>query len=303
MEYRDLTFGVEIEFTGITRNKAAGIIASYFNTTPRYVGGSYYTYEITDGFARTWRICRDSSISTETKTRNQRIVCASEEYSCELITPPLNYPDIEDLQEIVRLLRRGGMFVNSSCGIHIHIGASQFDPKHLRFLCNMVYAKQNLIYSALKVESCRISYCKKIKPEWIKKLNNKKPLSMEKFSELWYGEHDGYRGARYNRSRYCIINLHPLLSGRQPTIEFRCFNSTSHAGVLKSYIQLSILIAAAALNAKSASSKETIPTTGNEKYTFRVWLLKLGMIGDEFKTARLHLLKNLTGNMAWRDRA
>jgi len=29
----------------------------------------------------------------------------------------------------------------------------------------------------------------------------------------------------------------------------------------------------------------------NEKYTFRTWLLRLGLIGDEFKTARMHLLK------------
>ena len=41
----------------------------------------------------------------------------------------------------------------------------------------------------------------------------------------------------------------------------------------------------------------------NEKYTFRTWLLRLGMIGDEFKTARTHLLKNLEGNIAWRDPA
>ena len=27
------------------------------------------------------------------------------------------------------------------------------------------------------------------------------------------------------------------------------------------------------------------------------------MIGDEFKTARLHLLKNLEGNIAWKDPA
>jgi hypothetical protein len=27
----------------------------------------------------------------------------------------------------------------------------------------------------------------------------------------------------------------------------------------------------------------------------------LGLIGDEFKTARHHLLKNLDGNIAWKD--
>ncbi len=31
--------------------------------------------------------------------------------------------------------------------------------------------------------------------------------------------------------------------------------------------------------------------------------MRLGLIGDEFKTARQHLLKNLEGNIAWRDPA
>ncbi len=30
------------------------------------------------------------------------------------------------------------------------------------------------------------------------------------------------------------------------------------------------------------------------------WLLRLGFIGEEFKTARLHLLKNLDGCIAWK---
>ena len=29
--------------------------------------------------------------------------------------------------------------------------------------------------------------------------------------------------------------------------------------------------------------------------------MRLGLIGDEFKTARHHLLKNLDGNIAWKD--
>ncbi len=38
----------------------------------------------------------------------------------------------------------------------------------------------------------------------------------------------------------------------------------------------------------------------NEKYTFRCFLLRLGFIGDEYKNARKILLKNLTGNSAFR---
>ena len=40
--------------------------------------------------------------------------------------------------------------------------------------------------------------------------------------------------------------------------------------------------------------------TENEKYAFRCWMLRLGFIGDEFKTARQILLRNMDGNSAFR---
>ena len=85
------------------------------------------------------------------------------------------------------------------------------------------------------------------------------------------------------------------------TIEFRMFNSTLHAGEVKSYIQLCLAISHQALIQQRAMRTKT--QSENEKYTFRTWLLRLGLIGDEFKTARQHLLKNLDGNIAWKDPA
>jgi hypothetical protein len=41
--------------------------------------------------------------------------------------------------------------------------------------------------------------------------------------------------------------------------------------------------------------------TTNAKFTFRTWLIRLGLNGDEFETARHHLLKNLEGDIAWRN--
>ena len=46
-----------------------------------------------------------------------------------------------------------------------------------------------------------------------------------------------------------------------------------------------------------------IPTaadTDNDKYTFRCFLLRLGFIGNDYKATRKVLLKNLTGNSAFR---
>ena len=40
--------------------------------------------------------------------------------------------------------------------------------------------------------------------------------------------------------------------------------------------------------------------TENEKYAFRIWLLRLGMNGDEYKQTRKVLMKNLTGHAAFR---
>ena len=59
---RDARFGIEIEMTGITREKAAKAIAEYFNGEIRYVGGTYYAYEVTDCQDRVWKVMRDSSI-------------------------------------------------------------------------------------------------------------------------------------------------------------------------------------------------------------------------------------------------
>ncbi|MDE5754780.1 MAG: virulence protein, partial [Oscillospiraceae bacterium] len=43
-----------------------------------------------------------------------------------------------------------------------------------------------------------------------------------------------------------------------------------------------------------------LDTSDNEKYAFRCFLLRLGMIGSEYKAARKVLLRNLTGSSAFR---
>ena len=99
------------------------------------------------------------------------------------------------------------------------------------------------------------------------------------------------------RILYHCLNLHSVF--QKGTIEFRLFNSTTHAGKVKTYIQFCLAISGQALNQTCAATRKT--TSTNEKYTFRTWLLRLGMIGDEFKTARKFLLENLEGGIAWKD--
>lgn len=174
-----------------------------------------------------------------------------------------------------------------------------FDAPHLRNLVNIMAAKEDMIYKALKVARGREqSYCKKIDADFLERLNRQKPTTREQFKRLWYNGEDGSR-VHYHDSRYHCLKLHSVF--QKGTVEFRAFNGELHAGKIKAYIQFCLAISAQALNQRSANPTKTQST--NEKYTFRVWLLRLGMIGDEFKTARTHLLNHLEGCIAWKDPA
>ena len=291
---RNQRFGIEIEMTGITRSHAAQIIAEFFNTTHNHIGDGYDTYSVYGNDGRRWKLMRDQSI----RRQAGREYTPRHEYAVELVSPICEYRDIETIQEIVRRLRNGGARVNESCGIHVHVDASSHTPKTLRNLVNIIASKEDLLYKALDVDERRCNYCKKTDMKFLDTLNRKRPQSMCDLSDIWYdGSRD--RNFHYHESRYHALNLHSVFT--KGTVEFRLFNSTLHAGEVKSYIQLCLAINHQALTQKSASKAKT--QSSNEKYTFRTWLLRLGMIGDEFKTARGHLLKKLDGNSAWRDPA
>ena len=291
---REQNFGIEIEMTGITRNAAAKVIAKHFGTESIHVGGTYDTYTVPDSQDRRWKVVRDSSIRCQ--ARGQR--SASRLHSVEFVSPVCKYEDIPTIQELVRELRHAGAMVNDSCGIHVHVDASRHDPKTLRNVVNIMASKEDLLYKTLKVNIGREYYCQKADLRFLDDVNLKRPKSMSEFETIWYNGESG-RHTHYHSSRYHALNLHSVFS--KGTIEFRMFNSTLHAGEVKSYIQLCLAISHQALVQKSASRSRT--QSSNEKYTFRTWLLRLGMIGEEFKSARQHLLKNLDGNIAWKDPA
>lgn len=280
--------------TGITRAVAAKTIAGYLNSRAVHVGGTYDSYTIEDPQGRKWKVVSDASIQCE--ARGDR--SASRLYSVEVVSPICKYGDIETVQEIVRQLRHAGAKVNPSCGIHIHVDARNHSPQTLRNVVNIMASKEDLLYKALKVKVSRENYCQKADTSFLDRLNNDRPKTMERFEELWYNG-NSRRSVHYDHSRYRALNLHSVFS--KGTIEFRLFNSTLHAGEIKSYIQLCLAISHQGLIQRTASRSRT--HSENEKYTFRTWLLRLGMIGEEFKTARQHLLKNLEGNIAWKDPA
>lgn len=291
---KNQTFGIEIEMTGMTRYDAAKVLAKYFGTTENYIGGAYSAYEVKDQTGRTWKLMSDASIRPETKKAG---ITAGSDYKVEMVSPICRYTDIETVQEIVRELRLAGMKVNETTGIHIHIGKDGHTARSLKNIVNIMAAKEDILFKALEVNTERAQrWCKKVDETLLQRINTVSSPTESRVRSIWYNGNDG-ASQHYHESRYHALNLHSVW--QKGTIEFRCFNSTTHAGKIKAYIQLCLAISHQAKIQKSATARKT--ESENEKYTFRTWLLRLGLNGEEFETARFHLLANLKGDIAWKD--
>lgn len=301
-EAKKQTIGVEIEMNGITRSRAAKTAAEFFGTG-RYKDtagrNGYCTWSAWDADGREWKFQRDVSIE------------GPDSEKCELVTPILTYADIETLQELVRQLRHAGAKSDAGrgCGVHIHIGAKGHTPQSLRNLANIMAGHESLIAEALNLDGRRMSrYCRTVDPRFLEQLNKKKPQTMAQLADIWYASHGaGYnRSAHYNDSRYHMLNYHATFT--KATVEFRLFQFDApadgkrnglHAGQLKGYIQFCLLLSQMAKEVKSASPKPQ--QHENPKYAMRTWLLRLGFIGDEFKTAREVLTRRLSGDASFRN--
>lgn len=290
-------FGVEVEMTGITREKAARLVAEVLGTVPSHPESNcYHTRTIADQAARKWKIMRDSSI---TPIRNDDTIEPLDEYRVEFVTPPLNYSDIELLQNVIRKLRENGAKAHSSCGIHIHVDGANHTAASLRRLVNFMTARQDLIYEALQIGDRESNWCHKLNKTLLDAMKKDKNLTKEKAEEIWYSRaNDGYCGGidhqHYNATRYHGVNLHSFFT--KGTVEFRLFNSTLHAGKIKAYIQFCLAVSAWAITSQEKIVFRSMDGyTPGQKVTIMRNILthRLGLYGDEFKTCRLHLMTPL----------
>lgn len=301
---KDQCFGVEVEMTGITRRQAADALAEYFGTTPQYLGTYYDTWGVTDPEGKVWKLMSDGSIRPERKTaegytfdfpRNM----GSGEYQVEMVSPKLTYAELPKFQECVRRVRKAGAKVNGSCGIHVHVDASNHNRQSLKNLIGIMYSKEDILFKALQVNEERADrWCQKVREPMLqkaRKLSAEETSDLTLLEDIWY---EGFpnRSDHYNRSRYYALNLHSVFY--RGTVEWRCFNSTLHAGKVAAYVNLCLAISAQAIAQRSTVMRKT--HSENELFTFRVWLVRLGLNGQEFKHTRDHLLAHLEGDRAWR---
>lgn len=289
MDLRLLNFGIEIETINRARDQVARAIQSavggVVTDVPR--GGRNSSWQVTDDAGRRWRIVADRSLEN-----------VPAHLRAEIVSPILTYADIPTLQGVVRAVRESGATVDERCAVHVHVDASAFDGRTLANLAKIVYKQEELILTALGVSSDRQSrYTRPMGQELIAQIERYHPQSRDELNRIWYG-YQNQNPEHYDRTRYHGVNLHSVWY--RGTIEFRWFEGTLHAGKIKAYIQLVLAVAAKALRGRSASSRRRHLDQQSARYDFRVFLLRLGLIGDEFKTARKHLLAALPGDAAFK---
>ncbi|RKD25218.1 hypothetical protein SAMN02745883_01775 [Caminicella sporogenes DSM 14501] len=161
----------------------------------------------------------------------------------------------------------------------VNLPMEDHSGRTLRNLVNMIYSKQALIKKAFEIEEDLV------KEDFSIGINEVKIETLEDFKTAL--EDIGERSCPGVEFDFC-----------EKTITFKFLQGEENTEKVKVYKQFVSILNENAKKLKYASVK--VKLTDNEKYTFRTWLLRLGMIGDEYKFARKELLKNLSGNGAFR---
>lgn len=121
---------------------------------------------------------------------------------------------------------------------------------------------------------------------------------------------DGFTPEAEENLRRIIASKAPLLKKALETdsleivftedaLCFQWFTLHGIDGESDAYNRLVTAMCKMAKEQKRVVAKEC--ATDNEKFSMRLFLIRLGFIGDEYKTTRRILLRNLTGNSSWRS--
>lgn len=278
-------FGFELEFTGITRQRAVTVLESVF-LNKAYGQSTYGPNLVNDTLNRPWKIVKDNSITPSDEDGIKQN---------ELVSPPLALTDLPLIKQIIEALQAAGAVVNNTCGLHVHTDAEHITFKSLKNLVKYYAKYEGMFYNALAVEPTRANH--QAAPLTVKHNffleNLGKAKSLDDLKRNWY-ENFGGQEDKYSESRYCGLNLHRLwYAWATRTIEFRMFNSTLDITEIETYITLALSITVKALNSKAVNSRKNDAV--NDVHLFPKILGGLGIYSKLPETKEIYkiLVKNM----------
>jgi hypothetical protein len=149
----------------------------------------------------------------------------------EVQTPPASLSELETyIKEATQGLKDAGFSVNTSCGLHAHLDATDFrdNPRKISKVLKTIYAIEDIIFSIQPASRWNNHYCQRLTRNYA--FNDFKVKNLAKLEQRWYKTTDERRieyckQEKYDQSRYNGLNLHSLFF--RGTLEFR-----HHAGTL-----------------------------------------------------------------------
>lgn len=187
-----------------------------------------------------------------------------------MITTPFD----EVLENVLTALKANGATADGIATITIsmaeHTGVS------LRNLVNIIYSKDLLLQKALGRNQ------RLLEAVLLENINSVRLEEIDDFKECIKEADTG--GLKFDFEN--------------KTISFSFYNASLEIDEVKTYIALSTLLQEQSIKQKYTSFLQK--EVDNDKYAMRCWLLRLGMIGAEYKVQRKVLLEKLTGNGSFR---
>lgn len=206
--YRQLKFGVEIEFFGITIQetitglRAAGIQVADFQG---------YTHTVIPQ----WKVTTDSSVTSRGTGFAQGL---------ELVSPIL-YEDegLDELAKVYETLSDLGADVDRSCGTHVHFDISDFTVQDCKNFLNLYYNYQGVINYLVPPSRRRNVYCNPLRHGDLVTINQDRISSISDIADVFY--------TRYNK-----VNLQSYI--KYGTIEIRQHSGTLEYDKMEAWIIL-----------------------------------------------------------------
>jgi hypothetical protein len=140
---------------------------------------------------------------------------------CEFVSPILRGAEgLAKLVKAIATINALGAKVNASCGVHVHVGWDG-DEAELDRLINLVARHEKAIYATTGTKSRESGrYCRGIRR---------------------YGNKQAAKTANTS-SRYHVLNLTNLTTGRQRTVEFRAFSGSTDAVKILGWVRLCLAL-------------------------------------------------------------
>jgi hypothetical protein len=204
----DRSFGVEIEFFGITREMAEMALQSV--SLPVVIAGRR------DANVNEWKITTDGSVSS-TNTG-----CGS---GLELVSPILTgKKGYKELKVAIDALKSAGARVNVTCGIHVHLDMRSESNKMIAEFAGIYFGIQTQLEWLVSKSrrGGRNNYCS--------------PMRRSSLSQIQDTLFVGDTRSEFNLSRYNHFNIMSIL--KHGTVELRMMNGSVNSKKVTAWVQL-----------------------------------------------------------------